>query len=251
MKSNVIFLICLILSFMAFGQEETKDVMVDVEEVSVTPPKFTRIENVSIAPVIDNSMLLTKYLKENVRYPSRVIDNCIEGTEIIQFTVTPSGNVTDFNVKNSVCREIDDEVIRLLKETNGMWKPGYNNGEPVAMEQEITMMFGNCTNNQIINQFTERAKALFDKGNTYLFEKDKPRKALRKYSLGVRYLPSDIALLSMRGMCYYALGNTEKAEEDWNRVVNLGGIDYLNEFDDLAETEGYSEMIKILSEDKE
>jgi len=33
---------------------------------------------------------------------------------------------TDFNIVNSVFDTIDNEAIRTLKTTSGMWKPGYN-----------------------------------------------------------------------------------------------------------------------------
>ena len=41
MKKYVIILISLMATIAVFGQNETKQINVDVEEVQVTPPKFT------------------------------------------------------------------------------------------------------------------------------------------------------------------------------------------------------------------
>lgn len=249
MKKYVIFLICLIMSFMTFGQDEIKDVMIDVEEVEVSPPEFTGIQNATTILNSDNSELIKNYLMKYINCP--VTAECgIEGTEIVQFTVTASGDVSDFKIINSVCREIDDEVIRVLKTTKGMWMPGLNNGETTAMEKEITAAFANCKDNQIINHFTKEATTSFTKANLYLVEKQKPKKALRFYNHGVRYLPNDNAMLMMRGLCFYALGDKESAERDWSRIADLGGfvLDGMNTM--IAGMEGYSKMKEILARNK-
>ena len=41
---------------------------------------------------------------------------------------------------NSLSPQIDAEMIRVLKTSNGMWKPGQNNGEPMTMETEVALV---------------------------------------------------------------------------------------------------------------
>ena len=43
---------------------------------------------------------------------------------------------------NSVCPVVDEEIIRALKNTNGKWLPGYNNGKPVEYTDQIAELKG-------------------------------------------------------------------------------------------------------------
>ena len=249
MKKNALFLICLILSIMAIGQSETQKQRV-IKEVEVTPPKFTGIENAAAILETDNSLLIRNYLIKNAHCNGYAIDCWQEGTEIVQFTVTPSGNVTNFKVINSVSSKIDEELIRVLKTTDGMWKPGYSNGEPIAMNKEVSLLFkaGNHDSNEIVIHFTNKALKYFQEGNINLFVKNKPKKALKLYNKGVQYRPNDKGLLLLRGICCYELGNTESAQRDWDRIVTLGGTDPGNFNNDLVGMKGYSKMTNILAE---
>ncbi len=253
MKKNAIFLICLILSIMAIGQSETQNQRVDIEEVEVTPPKFTGIENGAAILEADNSLMVNNYLLKNLISPNKSARSWKEGTEIVQFTVTPSGSVTNFKVINSVSSEIDHEFIRVLKTTNGMWKPGYSNDEPTAMEKEVSMLFkiGDYDHSEIVKYFTKKATNYFNEGNLNLLVNNKPEKALRLYNKGVRYLPNETGLLLLRGICNYELGNTERARRDWDRIATLGGIDPGKFDDELAGMKGYSKMTNILAKTEE
>jgi tetratricopeptide (TPR) repeat protein len=249
MKKNAIFLICLILSIMAIGQSETQNLKVDKEEVEVTPPKFTGIENGAAILEADNSLPIKNYLLKNLNCHGYAADCWEEGTEIVQFTVTPSGKVTSIKVINSVSPKIDEELIRVLKTTNGMWKPGYSNGEPTAMEKEVSLLFkaGDYNYSAIVEHFNNKALEYFKKGSMNLYVKNKPKKALRFYNKGVQYRPNDKGLLLLRGMCNYELGNNERARRDWNRIANLGGIDPGKFDNDLVGMKGYSKMTNILA----
>jgi len=98
MKKIVNFLICLIISIMAIGQNETQNSEVGLDESEVSPPIFTGNENGVAFPEADNSAL-KDYLLKGIICPEPIW----EGEEIVQFTVTPSGNVTNLMVINSVC----------------------------------------------------------------------------------------------------------------------------------------------------
>jgi len=252
MKKNAIFLICLLLSMMAVGQNETQKKFKEIKEVEFSPPKFTGIENGTSIKETNSSSLIKNYLLNKVICPGYALDCWQEGTEIIQFTVTPSGIVTNCKVINSVSSKIDKELIHVLKTTNGMWKPGYSNGELTAMEMEVSMLFksGDYNYNELINHFNNEALKYFRKGNEHIYVNNNPRKAVRCYSKGVKYRPNDKALLLLRGMCNYELGNSEKAIRDWDRIVTLGGNDPGKFDNDLVGMKGYSEMTNILAENE-
>ena len=248
MKKYLVLLICLTVSFIAFGQNEMKNVMVDAE-VEVTAPQFTGIENVAVLTNADKTLLIKEYLVENANYPRNAAKCMREGTEVIQFTITVTGELTNFKVINSVCSEIDNEVIRVLKTTNRMWRPGFNNGVPIAMQKEVSMVFKSGDYSNITKHFTEKATTYFNRGNKKLYLKNNPQKALKCYNEGMRYLPYDKGLLYVRGMCLYEMGDVDGAKKDWNRIVSLGGIDFGDTIDfvhNSSKMKGYSEMAEIL-----
>ena len=174
--------------------------------------------------------LVLQYLLQNIVYPKRAMECCKEGTEVVKFTITPTGNITDIEIVNCVCCEIDDEVIRVLKETDGKWISAYKNGKAVENTQELAIVFCDRNSKQISEYFVTRATVFFNEGNKKLLEKHKPKKALALYASGLRYLPDDKGLLFMHGVANFELGNEEAARNDFIKVSDLGGIDY-NKFD--------------------
>jgi TonB family protein len=242
MKKNLFFALIMLVAGFAAGQKQ------NVTEIEVTAPQFAGIKNVlNVQAEPGNSLRV--FLMENIGYPEKA-ERCFkEGTEVVQFTVTASGNVTNFKIINSVCREIDDEVIWALIQTNGMWLPGYNNGKPVDMTKEVSLAFiaGNVSGRPTHAIFKEKAEHSFGAGNKNLFEKHNPKKALKNYSAGINYLPYDNSLLLMRGVCRYELGDKEGAREDWRRMATLGeSIDMSEYYTQLEKFAGYNEMIATL-----
>ncbi len=246
MKKYLVLLICLTVSFIAFGQSEMQN-SVNIEGVEVVAPQFTGIENVVMLTSADKSKLIKNYLVENAKYPKSALDCMSEGIEVIKFVVNPDGSLSNFDVINSICREIDSELIRVLKTTNGMWQPGENNGNPVAMEKEVSLIFVAGNFKDLTKYFTAKATNSFVQGCKKMYLKNNSKKALRYYNQGMRYLPYDKNLLYVRGICKYELGDKEGAIKDWNRIVELGGMDFTDIAYDTSKMKGYSEMAEILA----
>lgn len=244
-KFNLIVIMC--LTFLVVkGQKNVPPFT--VESVSVTTPAFTGIENSAKLTPGRNDVYLIEYLTENVELPNDAEKWFAQGTAVIQFIVTSDGKVTNFKIVNSVYPSIDNEIIRVLKTTNGMWKPGYQNEVPVDVEKEIAIMIvansANMKNPELY--FTNLSRDNFKKGSELLLVKKNARKALKYYNSCVKYVPYDTASLIARGLCKYELGDKEGAFSDWKRINVIGRYDvseYLNEFNGVP---GFAEMINIL-----
>ena len=184
--------------------------------VDVKPPVFTGIkETVAIINAAETNSLYD-YLGAKLQYPEKSENRLIEGTEIIQFTVLTNGELDDFEIINSVSSDIDREVIKVLKSTDGMWRPGYNNTTPVAMVKEIAITF-----KMEYSDHLKIATRLYKRGNKKLL-KDKTPKALKLFCRALVYQPYSEPLLFTRGLTRYRVGNTMGACEDWNRLKSLG-----------------------------
>jgi tetratricopeptide (TPR) repeat protein len=229
MKTKIIFAISVLVAAFAFGQNH------DLKEIKVTPPKFRS----------DFYQNLNDFLLSGIEYPVKSIKSGYEGTEVIQFVVTQKGNITDIVAINSVSEIIDSEIKRVLEITNGMWIPGTVNDEPVAMENEISVVFKISEK----SDFVDKAKQNLESGNKLLFVQKRPEKALKYFDKSITLLPNEETLLAVRGLCRYEIGDNEGAKSDWNRLKILAEK---NSAKSLIETavnytklSGYPEMISI------
>ncbi len=242
MKTIILFFLCIIITVIAFGQEPKAN----VKEIKVTAPKFAGIEKATAILNMGKSESINEYLAKNFELSGHQF---AEGTEVIQFTVTPAGEVTDFKIINSLSREIDEKMIKILETTNGMWIPGFNNNVPAEMTKEVTMAFyaGKTSSKTVAEIFTEKATHCFSAGNKMLFEKQNPKKALKYYNWGINYLPYDQSLLLARGICRFETGDKDGARQDWERLKTLSGIE-IEDWDLTENAKGlksYDELTSI------
>jgi len=244
MKTKLILVLCMIMPIITFGQEK-KENAGKLKEVSISPAIFSERSRAMPALSEEESESIENYLSRNVIYPERAVKAIKQGTAMVKFVVSPKGEISDFKVTNSVSAEIDDEVIRVLKTTAGMWIPGYFNGEPVAEEKEVSVVF-KLTELGKYYDFIVLGQKFFSKGADMFFMKSNYQKAIKYYDQGIVLLPKDKGLLLMRGMARYESGDTKGACQDWTRLKDLGGMAgniYLN---NLCDYKGYAELVSIL-----
>ena len=215
----------------AFAQNQ------DLQEIKVTAPQFRS----------DLFQNINDFLLSGIEYPVESLKAGNEGTEVIQFVITPMGNITDIRVINSISEIIDLEMIRILEITAGMWIPGTANGKPVAMEKEISVVFKISQK----SDFVAKAKNNLEMGNKMLFINNKPEKALKYFDKGISLLPNEETLLAVRGLCKYEMGDIEGAKNDWNRLkIHEEKNDaklLMETFVNYSQLSGYSEMMTFVN----
>lgn len=238
MKAKIfISLILLIGSFLGMGQNQTINLPESV--ITASAPEFKG------SKLSDGQSMLKNYLLSHMEYPESSLQWNEEGTSVVQFLVTAKGEVTEVKVINSVSRDIDREVERVLISTSGLWKPAIENGQPVAKVREVSIVFapGELNPEQ---KFFKEARACLAQGNKQFFLKNNSKNALYFYDRAVRYIPNDKGLLATRGMCRYQLGDRAGACSDWIRIRSLGGMEGDSYLDNFCEYKGYSEMLGMV-----
>lgn len=219
MKAKLIFLVAMAITIFATGQNQ------NVNNDAIVNPVFkcngTLVQGTSFETI-------DEFLVNFVNYPFESIKCAKQGTEVISFTVTPAGEITNFTVVNSVCTKIDEEVIRVLSLTSGKWQPGAVNGMKVSMEKQISIAFKLHQS----NDFEKLAQNSLKKGNEMQM-KGNFKKALKFYDQGINYLPHEYTLLAARGICRYESGDIAGAEQDWNRLEKLGFFEKENNMDEI------------------
>jgi len=246
MRTVLIMFFVLCCTFFCVAQRETPEFRTNINEVEVSPPLFTGVRNVVFLENSDVSYF-KNYIIDNLNYDLNVLSP--EGTEVVSFVVTSSGRVTDVKIVNSVDPEIDEEFIRVIENTNGMWKPGLKDGKYAAMPQEVSVIFSLNTNaNATMKSFQQRAEHYFTKASISLFEKQNLKRAETLFDRAILYLPHDCSTLVMRGLCRFGRGDKDGAMEDWTRVKNLGGIDITDLYyaEQIQESDGFKELMTLL-----
>ena len=83
---------------------------------------------------------MNDFLKKNLHYPSQALENQIEGTVFITFTIEENGKITSVNVMRGVDGGFDDEALRAIQSMPD-WRPGYKNGKPVRVQINLPIKF--------------------------------------------------------------------------------------------------------------
>ncbi len=84
---------------------------------------------------------LMNFIRKNVRYPESAVEQEIEGKVFIEFVVYPNGELGQYKILRGVHSLLDKEAMRVIKATAGKWKPGKQNGRPVAVLYRIPVAF--------------------------------------------------------------------------------------------------------------
>jgi len=83
---------------------------------------------------------MNDFLKKKLHYPSLAMENQIEGTVFITFTIEENGKITSVNVMRGVVGGFDDEALRAIHSMPD-WRPGYKNGKPVRVQINLPIKF--------------------------------------------------------------------------------------------------------------
>lgn len=236
MKKTVFLVFCLVCALVTYGQQQKVHTL---PEAVITPPELVKMNG--------QSSYLNDYLKDNINVQNNVFLWNEEGVEVVQFVVTPVGEIADIKVVNSISPGIDIEVTRVLNSTSGYWKPMMEDGKAVSFKKEVSIAFTSGENGtDHTAKFLKTATKEFTAGNKMFLEKNKGKKALYFYDRAICYLPYDKSLLLTRGLCKYQLGDKEGARKDWSRIRELGGFEGDSYLDGFARVEGYNEMVAMV-----
>lgn len=141
----------LVYSFVGFESQEvavgnrtnidmTISGSVELQEVVVTGASEIEKNTYSGAKPHIGLKAYKKYLEKQLIYPKAATENKIEGTVILELSISPTGNIQSIDVKKSLGFGCDDEAIRLVRE-GSKWNPATQNGLAVASTVRVKVKF--------------------------------------------------------------------------------------------------------------
>ena len=83
---------------------------------------------------------MLNYIGKKINYPSAAQRENIQGLVVVTFVVAPNGEIRDAEVLKGLGYGTDEEALRVVR---GMpnWKPGKQNGRPVAVRYTLPIRF--------------------------------------------------------------------------------------------------------------
>lgn len=117
---------------------------------SLPPPAIEIITpDVSVRPVTiveempvfkEGEAAMYQYLHDRIKYPGSAIEHNITGKVYVNFIVDKTGKITDVKLLRGIGYGCDEEALRVIRSMPD-WKPGRQNGQPVAVSFNMPVEF--------------------------------------------------------------------------------------------------------------
>lgn len=119
--------------------EEIPAVLTPVDPVLPAEPEpYVIVQEMPSFPGGKEALMI--YIAEHVVYPRDAIDNRIQGTVLLRFVVSSTGEVKNVEVTRSVDPLLDNEALRVIG-AMPRWKPGKQDGNPVPVWFAVPVAF--------------------------------------------------------------------------------------------------------------
>ena len=118
------------------SEVQTKDSSTTASETSETP-----LEVAEIMPEFPGGTeALLSFIKDNLEYPQKAIDEQTEGRVIVQFVIDKTGKVSSPEVIRGVTSELDQAALDIVSALPD-WKPGEQDGQKVNVKYTLPVVF--------------------------------------------------------------------------------------------------------------
>jgi len=118
------------------SEVQTKDNSTTASETSETP-----LEVAEIMPEFPGGTeALLSFIKDNLEYPQKAIDEQTEGRVIIRFVVNSNGEISDPTILKGINKNLDQAAIDVINKLP-RWKPGQQDGQPVSVRFTLPIVF--------------------------------------------------------------------------------------------------------------
>ena len=96
-------------------------------------------QNISLPQCYGDNRLLREFIREEMVYPEKALQDKTEGTVIISFMIHKDGSTADYKVKQPLSEETDEEALRICRLI--LWYPATDLGRPIDYVHELEFKF--------------------------------------------------------------------------------------------------------------
>jgi protein TonB len=109
-------------------------------EEETTDEAFFLVEDMPLFMGRDANTFST-WIQRNMIYPQSAVQNRISGRVQVYFEISVTGEVTNVRILKGLSPELDNEIIRVILSSNGLWTPGRQRGRPVRVQFNFPINF--------------------------------------------------------------------------------------------------------------
>ncbi len=111
---------------------------------------------------------MLQFLGRNIKYPEAAKEAQAEGIVVVSFVVQADGRLTDIEVLKDMGHGTAAEAVRVLKMMDGQWKPGRQNGVPVAVNYTLPVRYSLTSLQETLDTDAVEEPATFKEGKAAL-----------------------------------------------------------------------------------
>ena len=111
-----------------------------LQEEEATEEAFFMVEDMPLFMGRDANTFST-WIQRTMVYPPSAVQNRVSGRMIVYFEISFTGEVTHVRILQGLSPELDNEVIRVIESSNGLWTPGKQRGRPVRVQFNFPIAF--------------------------------------------------------------------------------------------------------------
>jgi len=82
-----------------------------------------------------------QFLGNNIQYPYEASRRKISGRVVVSFVVQEDGTLTDYQIDRKAGQGLDEEALRVVKKSSGLWEPGMMRGQKVKIRYTLPINF--------------------------------------------------------------------------------------------------------------
>jgi periplasmic protein TonB len=139
---TLLIIISVLISLCSYGQ--TKRINAGGIEMQVSAADaslndaFCSVGEMPVFP--GGTTKLVTFAKSKIKYPQTAVNDSVQGSVILLFTIDKKGRVTDKKVFKSVRQDLDKVCLRMLSQMPN-WKAGRLAGKPIAVFERWKITF--------------------------------------------------------------------------------------------------------------
>lgn len=145
-RVNKVFILMFVLLFCALSTQRANAQIDTLPALPATTPEDMEIRVIrgraDVMPLFDNGGVdsFRRWLRRNLSYPVKAIEEDVEGRVVVSFVVRRDGVVSGVEVKESISPILSDAVVQLL-ERSPIWTPGKRGERPVKTTYLLPVVF--------------------------------------------------------------------------------------------------------------
>lgn len=167
------------------------------------------------------AFLKDKFKFTQINYPPKAIETGACGKVYVSFIVDEKGNIDSIEVKNPLGSGLDEEAMRIISQTNGMWEPAKQDGKAIRSKKVMPITFQMSELNEPRVQKAEKYFELgveeFKKGNFDL--------AKKQFKKCIKNKPWDHKAYLNLGSSEINLGEINNGCKSYAKAKELGSPD--------------------------